>query len=124
MKKNLSILFVLMLFSTLSYGIDVVFTSGGYKGHESTAAGTKVRCSWNPWKDCYRTSCGGGGIILEFNGPYGWTQVRAVMRREDGTEIENPTMEQFIERRECGSSYDENGELVTSCIYNNVFIIE
>jgi hypothetical protein len=128
MKKNLSIFLVLILFSKLSYG-DIVIggtitRDGKYKGRQGSAAGLKMNCSFNPFKDCYRTTCTAGNLVIEVNGPNGWEQIKVVMRRDDGTDISNPTLEEFLARRECGSYYDENGELVTSCFYNNVFIVE
>lgn len=107
----------------MSYG-GTITSSGNYKGRTQILGGLRINCGWAPWKDCCRTSCGGGGIILEINGTDGWQQARAIMKRVDGIGINNPTLEELLANSVCGSFYDENGVLVTSCFYNNLFIEE
>lgn len=128
MKKNLISLGVLILFSTFTYG-DIIIggtvtRDGKYKGRETTAEGLKMNCSFNPFRDCYRTTCTGGNLVIEYNGPYGWQQIKVVIKYDDGTVMNNPTIEDFIKSGNCGSFYNEEGVLETSCFYKNVFIIE
>lgn len=125
MKKNYLFLCVLVFLSTIAFGIDVVTSNGKYKSHKSTAKGLEINCGFNPWKDCYRTWVNGGHIVVEVNQQDGWHQLRpAVLRNNDGSIEMNPTLDMFFERRECGSAYDENGVLETTCLYNNVFLVD